>query len=175
MTLVLNATPLIYLARCGGLKILKGLNATIYVPKAVYDEVVVEGRRRGKPGAELVDQYVREGVITVRSPRGRIAVSSLAARPPQELERPLDKGEEEVLALARELNCTAIIDEQVGRNIARLYGIAVHGTVYLLMLAHKGGVVTKDEAVGIFKRMVGEGWRISVEDYAAIMEELEKL
>lgn len=175
MALVLNATPLIYLARCGGLKILKSLNTTIYVPKAVYDEVVVEGRRRGKPGAELVDQYVREGVITVRSPRGRMTVSSLTARPPQELERPLDKGEEEVLALARELNCTAIIDEQVGRNIARLQGVAVHGTVYLLILAHKTGVVSKDETVEIFRRMVGEGWRISVEDYAAIMEELDKL
>lgn len=145
------------------------------MPKAVYDEVVVEGRRRGKPGAELVDQYVREGVITVRSPRGRMTVSSLTARPPQELERPLDKGEEEVLALARELNCTAIIDEQVGRNIARLQGVAVHGTVYLLILAHKTGVVSKDETVEIFRKMVGEGWRISVEDYAAIMEELDKL
>ncbi len=175
MALVLNATPLIYLARCGGLKILKGLNTTIYVPTAVYDEVVVEGRRRGKPGGELVDQYVREGVITVRSPRGRMTVSSLTARPPQELERPLDKGVEEVLALARELNCTAIIDEQVGRNLARLHGIAVHGTVYLLMLAYKTGAITKDEILAMFKRMVGEGWRISVEDYAAIMEELEKL
>ncbi len=36
-------------------------------------------------------------------------------------------------------------------------------------------VVTKDHIVGMFKRMVGEGWRISVEDYTAIMEELEKL
>lgn len=171
---MLNATPLIYLTRCGGLKILKGLNTTIYVPKAVYDEVVVEGRRRGKPGAELVAQYIREGVMTVRSPRGRIVVSS-PSRPPQDLERPLDKGEEEVLALARELNCIAIIDEQVGRSIARLHGVAVHGTVYLLMLAHKTGVITKQEMIGIFKRMVAEGWRIGVEDYPVIMEELDKL
>lgn len=175
MALVLNATPLIYLARSGSLKILKSLNTPIYTPKAVYDEVVVEGRRLGKPGADLVDQYVREGVIIVRGPSHKAALSSPVTRFPPEFERPLDMGEAEVLALAQELNCTAIIDEQVGRNLARLHGIAVHGTVYLLMLAYKTGAITKDEVLAMFKRMVGEGWRISVEDYAAIMEELEKL
>ncbi len=175
MALVLNATPLIYLARSGGLKILKSLNTPIYTPKAVYDEVVVEGRRLGKPGADLVDQYVREGVIIVRGPSHKAALSLLVTRFPQEFEGPLDKGEAEVLALALELNCIATIDEQVGRNLARLHGIAVHGSVYLLMLAYKTGAITKDEVLAMFKRMVGEGWRISVEDYAAIMEELEKL
>ncbi len=175
MGLVLNATPLIYLARSGGLKILKSLNTPIYTPKAVYDEVVVEGRRLGKPGADLVDEYVREGVIIVRSPSHKLALSSLGTKSPSEFERPVDKGEAEVLALARELNCTAIIDEQVGRNLARLHGIAVHGTVYLLILAYETGVITKEEVLVMFKRMVGEGWRISVEDYAAIMEELENL
>ncbi len=174
MVLVLNATPLIYLARSGGLKILKGLNTTIYTPKAVYDEVVVEGRRLGKPGADLVDQYVREGVIIVRSQSRKVALSSLGTKSPPRSEWPVDNGEAEVLALARELNCIAIIDEQVGRNLARLHGIVVHGTVYLLILAHKTGVITKGETLAMFKRMVGEGWRISVEDYAAIMEELEK-
>ena len=72
MALVLNATPLIYLSRSGGLQILKSLNTRIYTPKAVYEEVVVEGRRLGKPGADLVDQFVREGLIIVHRTKLKI-------------------------------------------------------------------------------------------------------
>ena len=175
MVLVLNATPLIYLSRSGGLQLLKILNTRIYTPKAVYDEVVVEGRRLGKPGADFVDRYVREGVITVRSPKLKMKLDSQVTRSSPESDWPLDKGEAEVLALAQELNCTAIVDEQLGRNLARLHGIEVHGTVYLLILAHKNGALTKDQTLAMFKRIVAEGWRISVEDYTAIMEELERL
>lgn len=175
MALALNATPLIYLSRSGGLQILKSLNTRIYTPKAVYDEVVGEGRRLGKPGADLVDQYVREGVITVRSPKLKMKLFSQVTRSTPESDWPVDKGEAEVLALAQELNCTAIIDEHVGRNLARLHGIEVHGTVYLLILAHNNGAMTKDQTLAMFKRIVAEGWRISVEDYTAIVEELEQL
>jgi predicted nucleic acid-binding protein len=175
LALVLNATPLIYLSRSGGLQILKSLKTRIYTPKAVYEEVVVEGRRLGKPGADLVDQYVREGVITVRSPKLKMKLSSKVTRAAPESDWPVDEGEAEVLALAQEMNCTAIIDEQVGRNLARLHGIEVHGTVYLLILAHNIGALTKDQTLAMFKRIVAEGWRISVEDYTAIMEELEQL
>jgi predicted nucleic acid-binding protein len=175
LALVLNATPLIYLSRTGGLQILKSLNTRIYTPKAVYEEVVVEGRRLGKPGADLVDRYVHEAVITVRSPKMKLKLSSKVAGAAREFEWPVDEGEAEVLALAQELDCTAIIDEQVGRNLARLHGIEVHGTVYLLILAHNNGALTKDQTLAMFKRIVTEGWRISVEDYTAIMEELEQL
>jgi len=175
LALVLNATPLIYLSRSGGLQILKSLNTRIYTPKAVYEEVVVEGRRLGKPGADLVDQYVQDGVITIRSPKLRMKFSSQLTRSTPDSDWPVHKGEAEVLALAQEMNCTAIIDEQVGRNLARLHGIEVHGTVYLLTLAHNNGALTKDQTLAMFKRIVAEGWRISVEDYTAIMEELEQL
>jgi len=175
LVLVLNATPLIYLSRSGGLQMLKSLNTRIYTPKAVYEEVVVEGRRLGKPGADLVDQYVQDGVITIRSPKLKMKLSSQMSRSSSESDWPVDKGEAEVLALAQELNCTAIIDEHVGRNLARLHGIEVHGTVYLLMLAQKNGALTKGQTLAMFKRIVAEGWRISVEDYAAIMEELEQI
>ena len=175
MALVLNATPLIYLARSGGLRILKGLKTPIFMPRAVYDEVVVEGRKHGKPGAELVDQYVTERVITVRSPSDTRVISSLVSKSPQGSHGPLDKGEAEVIALAQELNCPAVIDEQAGRNVARLHGITVHGTVYLLVLSYKAGIIAKEEVLGLFRTMVEEGWRISLEDYTAIMEELEKL
>ena len=175
MELVFDATPLVYLARSGGLRVLKDLKTRIFVPKAVYEEVVVAGRRYGKPGAELVDTYVREGVISVRESSRRIGIARLGAGSSKDFASPLGKGEADVLALAQELGCTAIMDEQVGRSVARLHGIGVHGTVYILALGFRAGSLTKSGVVSIFKRMVSEGWRISVEDYPSILEELEKL
>ncbi len=175
MELVLDATPLIYLARSGGLRILKDLKTRIFVPRAVYEEVVVAGRRHGKPGADLIDSYVKQGVITVRDSSRRIGISDVGAGSVQDLERPLGRGEAGVLSLAQELGCTAVIDEHVGRSIARLHGITVHGTVYLLVLGFEARSMTKTETISTFKRMVAEGWRISVEDYTSILEELEKL
>ncbi len=175
MDLVVDATPLIHLSRSGNLHILKGLNARVTTPRSVYEEVVAEGRRLGKPGAEIVDQYVQEKVITVRSPKLKMKLSTQATASTRGSDWPVDEGEAEVLALAQELNCTAIIDERVGRNLAKLHGIEVHGTVYLLILAYNNRALTKEQVLTVFKRLVTEGWRISVEDYTGIMEELEKL
>ncbi len=175
MLLVLNATPLIHLARSSNLAILKRLNSPVYVPRSVYEEVVLEGRRLGKPGSEIIDEYVRRGTIVVRTPSDKHLVLSLVAESRGEMRKPLHAEEAEVLALAEELGGVAVIDERVGRHIGKLHSIRVHGTIYLLILALKGGKMTKNEVLNALNRLVETGWRVSVEDYLSIRRELESL
>lgn len=54
MIVVCNSTILITLARIGKLNILKNLLKEIYIPDAVYKEVVIDGK--GLPGAEEVEK-----------------------------------------------------------------------------------------------------------------------
>jgi len=54
MRVVSNASPLINLACIGMLDLLKQLYGEIYIPEAVWREVVVEGA--GQPGAEEVKE-----------------------------------------------------------------------------------------------------------------------
>ena len=49
MTVVADATPLIYLAATGKFDLLHTLHGCIVIPEAVYDEVVTQGGSR--PGA----------------------------------------------------------------------------------------------------------------------------
>jgi predicted nucleic acid-binding protein len=81
----------------------------------------------------------------------------------------------EVLALAKELDGLAVVDDEVARKTAKVYGIAYVGTPYVLARAVYEGLVTKERAKQAVNEMIFVGWRCSVESYAKIIEVLEKL
>jgi predicted nucleic acid-binding protein len=81
----------------------------------------------------------------------------------------------EVLAIAREHKGLAVIDDEVARGTAKVYGISYVGTPYVLMRAVFEGLITKDRAKQAINDMVFAGWRCSVETYAKIMEALGKI
>jgi predicted nucleic acid-binding protein len=81
----------------------------------------------------------------------------------------------EVLALAKELNGLVVVDDEVARKTAKVYGIAYVGTPYVLLRAVLEGLVAKERAKQAVNEMVSVGWRCSVETYARIMEVLEKV
>ncbi len=175
MKVVLNATPLIHLTRAGLERVfrqLKGAGVEIFTTSAVLREVVEKGRHM--PDAGVVKALVDRGVIRVVEPADREFLTFLRKISTESL-LPLHEGEAEVLALARELRATAIVDEKAARQVGRITGIEVHGSLYLLILLYKRGKMTKGEVIGGFKSMVKTGYRISPRDYTLIMEELEKI
>lgn len=77
-----------------------------------------------------------------------------------ELEKRLDKGEASSIALALELeNTTLIIDEIKGRKIAQSLNIDIIGTIGVIMLAEKRGLI-RDVFETLF-RLVNNGFRLS--------------
>jgi len=81
----------------------------------------------------------------------------------------------EVLAIAKERDGIAVIDDEVARKTARIYGITYVGTPYILMRAVFQGLITKERAKQAINEIIFAGWRCSVESYAKIMEAIEKL
>lgn len=90
MIVVSDATPLIALAKIRQIALLHTLFGKVYVPQAVYDEVVTRAPRH--PGADEVRQATW---IEVRAPQDRSKVNYLQVD--------LDLGEAEALVLADEL------------------------------------------------------------------------
>ena len=80
----------------------------------------------------------------------------------------------EVLALAKECDGLAVIDDEVARKTAKVYGIGYVGTPYVLLRAVFEGLVSKEEAKQAVNDMVSSGWRCSIETYAKIMELLDR-
>jgi predicted nucleic acid-binding protein len=64
--IVSNATPLIYLAKIDKLKLLKGIAHPVYIPEAVYKEVVVEGKRLGEKDAYRVEKCINQGWLQIK-------------------------------------------------------------------------------------------------------------
>ena len=78
----------------------------------------------------------------------------------KELEDRLDKGEASSIALALEIdNATLIIDEIKGRKIAQSLNIEIIGTIGIILLAEKRGLIS--DVLGTILRLANKGFRLS--------------
>lgn len=161
--IVSNATPLIYLAKVGKLYLLKELFQTVLIPKSVYNEVVIEGKKRGFVDAEIVEKAVKEGWLKVVDVRTKITFDEI------------ERGEAEAIELALKKSLDLLVDDYTARTIAMSLGVKPIGTLRVLFLAVKNGLISKDTAKKTLNLMIMEGFRLSIEVYSRFLEELEKL
>jgi predicted nucleic acid-binding protein len=130
MTVIVDATPLIYLAAIGRFELLETLYRRIIIPTAVHDEVVVQGG--GRWGAT---EAAAANWIDCRAVSDPAMMAAVLAD--------LDPGEREVIALAEELCADIVImDESSGRHELKRRGFTFIGTVGVLMLAKDRGLIT---------------------------------
>ncbi len=162
--LVLNSTPLIYLAKVKVLNLLEKLPEKLVVPLSVHEEVVVRGKRRGMPDAILVEKIVDRGVIELRTARDKKFLRTLLEIPR------LHEADAEVLVLARELRGTAILDDEKARAVADVNDIPNRGTAYLLLRLRKLGLLTGKNVRQKIDEMIKLGWRCSTEVYTEILK-----
>jgi predicted nucleic acid-binding protein len=166
--LIFNSTPLIYLSKAGLSGIIERLNAEKLTCPLVKVEVVDKGKQKGFPDAIVLEKLFANGVFKICKPEDKLFLSRLSQT------RGLHVADAEVLALAKELDGLAVIDDEVARKTARVYGIGYVGTPYVLERAVFEGLISKAKAKQAVNDMVSAGWRCSVESYAKIMELLEK-
>jgi predicted nucleic acid-binding protein len=120
---------LVALSLAGRLDLLPALFQEVWVPRAVYREVAIDGL--GRAGAAALNDAAW---------RARVAD---APEPDPLLVAELDRGEAEVIALANiSRPCLVVIDEKRGRRIAAgVYGLPVKGTAELFVEAHRRGLL----------------------------------
>jgi predicted nucleic acid-binding protein len=166
--LVFNSTPLIYLSKAGLTKIIENLRAEKLTSPLVKQEVVDKGKLKGVPDAIALEKLFDRGVFKLCEPKDKAFLSQLS------LTRGLHVADAQVLALAKEFDALAIIDDEVARKTAKVYQINYAGTPYILARAVFEGIISKEQAKIAVNDMVSAGWRCSLESYAKIMELLEK-
>lgn len=127
---VADSTCLIALSKINKINILELLFKTIYIPKAVYDEVVTKGN--GRPGCNEI-----KGVnwIVTEPIKDSLAVNVLRLQ--------LGAGESEAIILAKEIKANFIIlDDWRARQAALGLELPVVGTVALLTKAVEKGFLS---------------------------------
>lgn len=133
---VVDAGPLMVLAKLNLLHLLKHLYGEIIFAEAVYREVVDDGIRHGYPDAATLYQYFQqEGwQFTPALPTSHLDSTTH-----------LDQGEQESIMLAADRGVMLLIDEEEGRTVARRRGLAVRGTLGMLIEAYRANLIDSDQ------------------------------
>jgi|SRR3989338_1156302 len=162
---VFDSTPLIYLGKAKVLSLLPSLSKRNIIPQSVYDEVVIQGKQKGALDAVYIESLIPKVLVVMEA---RSKIKSLENNPN------LEKGEIDVLSIAKDLPGIAILDDLAARSAADVEGIEKGGSIYLLFSLLRKKVIRKEQCRKIIEEMLFNGWRCSTEMYALILRELER-
>lgn len=165
--LVFDATPLIYLAKTDRLAKLEEIEDKKLIPASVYSEVVEAGKKKGEPDAIKIEKLVEEDVFVVQE----VEADELCRKLKKSR---LSQADRKVLALARQENGIAIVDEEYARTIADVENISNRGTIYLLFRLLQEGIIRKEEAKETLDAIIEAGWYCSTDLYSQIVTELDQ-
>ena len=167
MRLVFNSTPLIYLAKVGLLPLLKKLPHERLTTAGVKREVVDVGKEKAAKDAFIIEEAIQKGVLKIAKITDKVFLQTLSKIPELHLT------DAEVLALAKEIEGIAVVDDRVAREIAKIYRIEHGGTIFILALLIARGLITKAAARTALDDMISLGWRCSAEQYSQIIKMIE--
>ena len=153
---VVNASPLILLGKIGRIDLLLHLGTRIVVPEGVAVEL------RAGPVADPAKAWI-EGP-------GAGLIRPVDAVDPLVAAWDLGLGESHVLTLCRTLAASeAILDDRAARNCAAALGVPVRGTVALVVLAKRRGIIS--QARPLLDALLDQGIRLD----SALVEEALRL
>lgn len=129
MQIVLNSSPLIFLAKLGYLNQFVESSDNFYIPQSVADEI----RVKSDPASQTVQALINSGSLQVWASNLTTLVNSLNQR--------LGKGESEAIALGIELNADyVLLDDSTARREARRLGLNIRGTLAVIRKLSKDGI-----------------------------------
>ena len=141
---VVNASPLIVLGKAGQLELLNRLPKEVVVPMAVAGEI-----KAGPPNdaARVAIEAGMFRLVETQEPTPELAAWDLGS------------GETAVISYALERpNWTAILDDGAARKCAISFNIRVKGTLAIVILARKRGLIPM--ARQTLRAMQEVGWRL---------------
>jgi predicted nucleic acid-binding protein len=142
---VVNASPLILLARIGREDLLRTLPKQVALPQAVAIEI----------NAGLPDDPARRVLA-----RGEFQIVDTPTPAAELLAWDLGAGETAVLSLAAsESGWTAILDDAAARKCARSFSLEIKGTLAVVILAKQRGLITS--AADLIRMLQSVGYRIA--------------
>lgn len=153
---IVNSTPLIALAKCDQLELLKKMYGRIIIPDAVYREVTEKG-----------------DIVAHRIAAARDWIDVRRINP--DMDRRMYKvklhdGEVEVMLLAQETRAdTVVIDDNAARKTAEYLGLPLTGTLGILIRAKQRGLL--DDVMPVVRQMEQNGIYYS-ESIKALIQKL---
>lgn len=173
--MIINSSPLIIFGKLNRLDLLIKVLGKITISKVVYREVVEKGMKKNAPEALLVKDHVKKGKIEIKKLNERWKEEALFL---EKMHKYLDYGEAETICLAlQEKEKTILLDERYARNIASLHALEPVGSLRILLLAFKRGIIKEKEIKKIITEMIKKNFRLGVEvinEFWVVFEKLKR-
>lgn len=130
--IVSDTSPIISLMKADSLWVLEKIFSEIIIPREVYRELITDTRF-----ADEIEVIKNSTFIRIKDAANHKLVN--------EINKTLDKGESEAIALAKELNMGLLIDEASGRKVAKEYNLEIIGTIGVLGVAYKNNWMSEPQ------------------------------
>lgn len=164
MQIVSNTTPISELYKIGQLELLQRVYNRILIPEAVLQEL-----QRARTLPRLGRAVEQTGWIEIHALRHPDKIQEMLSRYSS-----IDAGEAAAIILAQELGANRIImDDKRARQVAQAEGLAVIGTVGVVLLAHRLRRVTTPQAQVILDQLYAGTAYISANLYRDAYRQLQ--
>jgi len=131
--IISDASPLIAFGRINKISLLFDLLGTILIPELVAAECLIKPLRSG---ATTIQHAIDTGIAEIRS-------HPLHSHNKFSTQYHLGAGETAAISLALSTQYPLLIDEKLGRKIAKELKIKIIGTAGILLLAKRKGLIRK--------------------------------
>ena len=167
MIIISDTTPIISLIKINRLDLLEKWFGEVLVPEAVFRELTTNIAFKNEADIVKSSSFIKTSSIQNRKSLEILQAAS-----------GLDDGESEAIILADELKPDVlIIEERRGRKVAQNLGIAISGTVGILIQAHCESMISVDEVKNCFEYLKNSCIRLSdslIQEALSIMQKNQK-
>jgi len=152
MRVVVNAGPIIWLAKIGRVDLLERLYGQIFIPKEVYVESVQKGLEHGFRDTLIIKEAADKGWIRIVELNKN--QSMIRDRIKHQLKE-LDSGEIEAIIYAKDARAhLLLLNDSTARSFAESWGIETKGTLYILLRALKTNLLDVKEKKNSFTSLL---------------------
>ena len=167
---VSNSSPLIYLTKIGRLNLIKNVYGKIWIPEAVFNEAVTQGKILKITDASIIEEAVGKWIL-----KERIKAETEIKYAFLDENDKIGLGEKQALKLCKQLNADIfIVDDKEARRVSRILKINPIGTCGILVQAHRKGLISINEAQEILDNLIKVKFRIDSIVYSSIIKQLRK-
>ncbi len=145
------------------LVLLKKRYSKIVLVKAVFVEVVEEGKKLGKREVLEIENEISSGFLEVKNVRDLIHIEHIG------------KGELEVMSYAHQNGLPCIMDDKKARQICVSLNVKALPVSSFMIWGVKNGHLSKKEAENALNDLIKKGYRLKSDVYIEILESLRKL
>jgi len=149
---VTNSSVLIHLTKLSKIRFLREHAGNVLMPEAVHAEVVESGIAQGYGDAGAIQNFEREGWMSVKPLRSKYK------RLAQLLTSSLGEGEAEAIALAKQARSRLLIDDDHARRIAGYYHVDTLTTLGVVLEIYLADRITKQEYLSNVRRFSSQAW-----------------